>query len=46
MKTIDSPKLSTPAKVDLASAALANDIVTLSKLIAAIPGKEEERGTT
>ena len=46
MKVIDLPKLSTPGKIDLASAALANDIVTLSKLIALIPGSEEERGTT
>ena len=46
MKTISPTKLSTPAKVDLASAALANDIVTLSKLIAAIPGNEDDAGTT
>lgn len=46
MKTINLPKLSTPGKVDLASAALANDIVTLSKLIAAIPGNEDDAGTT
>ena len=46
MKVINPTKLSTPGKIDLARAALANDIVTLSKLIATIPGKEEERGTT
>lgn len=46
MKTIVPPKLSTSAKIDLARAALASDIVTLSKLIALIPGNEDEAGTT
>ena len=46
MKTINLAKLSTPGKIDLASAALANDIVTLSKLIALIPGNEDDAGTT
>ena len=39
-------KLSTPDKIDLANAALANDIVTLSKLIALIPGDESLSNTT
>ena len=40
------PKLSTPGKIDLARAALANDLPALSKLIAAIPGDPSARGTT
>ena len=46
MKIISLPKLSTPGKIDLARAALANDIVLLSKLIAAIPGDASACGTT
>ena len=45
-KTMIPPKLSTPGKIDLARAALANDIVLLSKLVAAIPGDPSARGTT
>jgi len=46
MKTISIPKLSTPGKIDLARAALANDIVLLSKLVAAIPGDPNATNTT
>jgi len=46
MKTIETPKLSTPGKIDLARAALANDLPLLSKLVAAIPGDPSARGTT
>lgn len=46
MKTISIPKLSTPGKIDLARAALANDLPLLSKLVAAIPGDASARGTT
>ena len=46
MKVMIPTKLSTTGKIDLARAALANDIVTLSKLIAAIPGNEDAAGTT
>jgi hypothetical protein len=46
MKTIESPKLSTPGKIDLARAALANDLPGLSKLIAAIPGDPDAANTT
>ena len=35
-------KLSTPGKIKLAQAALANDLVLLSKLIAKIPGKASQ----
>lgn len=46
MKKLLAPKLSTPGKIDLARAALANDIVLLSKLVARIPGDPSARGTT
>lgn len=46
MKTIDAPKLSTPGKIDLARAALANDLPLLSKLVAAIPGDPAKVNTT
>ena len=46
MKTIALPKLSTPGKLDLARAALTNNLPALSKLIAAIPGDPAARNTT
>ena len=46
MKKLLAPKLSTPGKIAIARAALANDIVLLSKLVAAIPGDPSARGTT
>jgi len=46
MKTVLIPKLSTPGKIDLARAAVANDLPALSKLVAAIPGDASARGTT
>ena len=46
MKTLLLPKLSTPGKIDLARAALTNNLPALSKLIAAIPGNPAERNTT
>lgn len=46
MKTIEAPKLSTPGKIDLARAALANDLPALSKLVAAIPGDPAKVNTT
>jgi len=46
MKTIEAPKLSTPGKIDLARAALANNLPLLSKLVAAIPGDPAKAGTT
>ena len=46
MKTVSIPKLSTPGKIDLARAALANDIVLLSKLVAAVPGDASATNTT
>ena len=39
-------KLSTPGKIELAQAALANDLVLLSKLVARIPGKAAQPGST
>jgi len=39
-------KLSTPGKIDLARAALANDLPLLSKLVAAIPGDPAKVNTT
>ena len=38
MKQKQLAKLSTPGKIELAQAALANDLVLLSKLVARIPG--------
>ena len=46
MKTVSIPKLSTPGKIDLARAALANDLPLMAQLIAAIPGDPSARGTT
>ena len=46
MKITALPKLSTPGKLELARAALANDLPALSKLIAAIPGCPKARNTT
>ena len=46
MKTVTIPKLSTPGKIDIARAALANDLPQLAKLIATIPGDPTARGTT
>ena len=46
MKTIETPKLSTPGKIDLARLALANDLPGLAKLVAAIPGDPAKAGTT
>jgi len=46
MKTIQAPKLTTPGKIDLARAALANDLPALSKLVAAIPGVPAKVNTT
>ena len=43
---IQPTKLSTPGKIDLARAALANDLPGLSKLVAAIPGDPAKSGTT
>lgn len=40
------PKLSTPGKIEIARAALANDLPALSKLVAAIPGDPAKAGTT
>ena len=46
MKKLLAPKLSTPGKIDLARAALANDLPALSKLVAAIPGDPNATNTT
>ena len=46
MKTIALPKLSTPGKLELARAALTNNLPALSKLIAAIPGSPNKVNTT
>ena len=39
-------KLSTPGKIELAQAALANDLVLLSKLVARIPGNATQPGSS
>ena len=44
--TVLKPKLSTPGKIDIARAALANDLPALSKLVAAIPGDSSATNTT
>ena len=44
--TISLPKLSTPGKIDIARAALANDLPLMAKLIAAIPGDPNAANTT
>ena len=46
MKTIKPPKLTTPGKIDIARATLANDLPQLAKLIAAIPGDPVKVNTT
>jgi len=46
MKAIESPKLSTPGKIDLARLALANDLPGLSKAIDLIPGDPSKVNTT
>ena len=46
MKTLALPKLSTPGKLELARAALTNDLPALSKLVAAIPGSPDKVNTT
>ena len=43
---VSIPKLSTPGKIDIARAALANDLPALSKLVAAIPGNPSAANTT
>jgi len=46
MKTLALPKLSTPGKLELARAALTNNLPALSKLIAVIPGSPDKVNTT
>ena len=46
MKTVLIPKLTTPGKIDIARAALANDLPLLSKLIDSIPGDPNASNTT
>ena len=46
MKTVSLPKLSTPGKIDLARAALANDLPLMAKLVTAIPGDPNAANTT